>query len=109
MADFKKVCWVWVLTAVILASGVWVAQASDSALLAQSFSQYFSPRVLKAADCMMKARNYQPLGHWKIWTDGFTRKFRGPDGKVELILNWDGMYYIKNTEPEITGDWTLFK
>jgi len=92
-------------------NGASIAQVSDFVSpMAQSFSQYFSPQVLRAANNMMKTRfNCEPLGHWKIWTDGFNRKFKGPDGKLEVLLNWDGMYYIKNINPEVTGDWTTFK
>jgi len=94
---------------VFISGGFSGIQAADqSAILNQSFSQYFSPQILRAMDNLMKARNYEPLGHWKIWTDGFNRKYKGSDKKVEVILNWDGNYYIKNTEPEITGSWTQF-
>ena len=39
----------------------------------------------------------------------FLPQIRGPEGKIKLILNWDGMYYIKDMIPEVTGDWTQFK
>ena len=83
--------------------------------VAQSFSQYFSPQILKAMDAMMKTTlDCQPDGYWKIWTYGFHRKYKGPKRKFEVILNWDGMYYIKDAsafpfEVEIVGDWTLLK
>ena len=88
-----------------------VVQASDEIpAIARSFSQYFSPQILRAADKMMKERfNCQSEGYWKIWTYGFHRKCKRPEGKLEIILNWDGMYYIKDLTPEVTGDWTQFK
>ncbi len=91
-------------------NGASIAQtANPASSLAQSFSQYFSPQVFRAMDNMMKTKyNCQPLGHWKIWKDGFNRKYKGPDGRVEVILNWDGMYYI-DFSPEVTGDWTTLK
>ncbi len=109
---FKKICCVSILLAiglmVLIPDGIALAQTPNQ--VAQSFSQYFSPQVLRAVDNMMKTRfNCQPLGRWKIWTDGFNRRYKTPEGKIDLILNWDGMYYIKNTEPEISGDWTLLK
>lgn len=115
MIFLKKILWVSILSAIVLmvfsSNKDSTARASDQVpAIARSFSQYFSPQVFRAVDNMMKTRfNCQPEGYWKIWTYGFHRKCKRPEGKLEIILNWDGMYYIKNTDPEITGDWTLLK
>jgi hypothetical protein len=117
MIFLKKMFWALILLAVIVMAFSFFRTSSVGASdrvpgLAQSFSQYFSPSILRATDKMMKDRfNCQPDGYWKIWTDGFHRKYKRAEGKIEIILNWDGIYHIKikGTEPEITGDWTLLK
>ena len=93
-------------------SGISSAQVTNQAL-ANSFSQYFSPPVLQAVDRLMETKyncQSQLDDLWRIWTYGFHKKFKGPEGRVEVILNWDGKYYIRNFGPEtITGDWTKLK
>lgn len=91
------------------------AQAADQILeIAQSFFQYFNPKVLRAVDAMMKDRLCSPDGYWRIWTHGFHRNYKGAEGKFEVILNWDGYYYLRSvsalsSELIATGDWTIFK
>lgn len=115
MIYLKKILWVSILSAIVLivfsSRGASLVQAADQVpAIARSFSQYFSPQVLRAADNMMKTRfNCQPEGLWRLWSSGFYRKCKRPEGKLEIILNWDGMYYIKDMTPEVTGDWTRFK
>lgn len=58
---------------------------------------------------MISRYNSQPLGLWKIGLSGFHRKYKGSDGILELILNWDGMYYIRGLSSEVTGDSLLLK
>jgi len=85
-----------------------VAQSS----IAQSFASYFSPQIFRAVDNMMKVRfTCQSDVYWKIWTYGFYRNYKGADGKkFEVVLNWDGNFYVKsNSELIATGDWTTLK
>jgi len=76
----KKIIWMSILFVTVLLvfslSNATPARASDQIPgIAQSFSQYFSPQVLRAADKMMKERfRCQSEGLWRIWTSGFYRK-----------------------------------
>jgi hypothetical protein len=103
------------IIAVIVLFAVSVQTYGQSSQLAQSFSQYFDPKVLRAVDNIMKDRACAPDGYWKIWTYGFHRNYRGVEGKkFEAILNWNGDYYIKSnslsgSELITTGDWTTLK
>ena len=104
-----------VLVLSISIGGTPVQVCGQSSEMAQSFSQYFNPKVLRAVDAIMKDRSCTPDGYWKIWTYGFHRNYKGAKGeKLEAVLNWDGYYYIKSdsllgSELITTGDWTLLK
>lgn len=121
MNSFKKIHCANILLAIaliifIFSTGTPVQAADQASEIAQSFSQYFSPKVLRAMDTKMKIQfACESEGYWKIWTYGFHRNYKGVDGKkFEVILNWDGYYYIKSvsalsSELITTGDWTTLK
>jgi len=88
------------------------AQASDQSGAAQSFAQYFNPKVLRAVDAIMKDRScVQDEYYWRIWTYGFHKKYKGADGKkFKITLNWDGFWYRELGSDLIKeGDWTILK
>lgn len=112
----KTILFVIAVIVFIFSTGAPAQTVDQVSPMAQSFSQYFSPQILRAADTMMRTRfNCQPDGYWRIWTHGFHRNYKGNEGKkFEAILNWDGYYYIKSvsalsSELIMTGDWTTLK
>lgn len=89
-AQKKSILFVIVLIIFVFSTGVSTIQASDQVSpVAQSFSQYFSPQILRAVDTIMKDRScVQDEYYWRIWTYGFYKKYRGTDGKkFKIILN----------------------
>ena len=114
MNSFKKIHCANILLAIaliifIFSTGTPVRASDQVPEIAQSFSQYFNPKVLRAVDAIMKKRSCTPDGYWRIWTYGFHKSYKGPDGnKFEAVLNWDGFYYNKG-DFEPIGDWTSLK
>ncbi len=107
----KSILLVIALIVVIFSTGTLIQAADQVSEIAQSFSQYFNPKVLRAVDAIMKDRSCTPDGYWKFWTYAFHKSFRGADGKkFKIVLNWDGFWYREIGSDVIKeGDWTILK
>ena len=109
----QKIFPVGICTFIMLAlfsfNGVSFAQVTNQAL-ANSFALYFCPDAFSAVDKLIQDK-YECPGDdddlWAIWTTGFDRRFKCPDGRrLKVIMNWNGMYYIKGLGSKtVKGSW----
>ena len=96
----------------LISTGGTSLQTPDQSGAAQSFNQYFNPKVLRVIDAVMKDRScIQDEYYWRIWSYGFYKKYRGGDGKkLKIVMNWDGFWYRESGSDVIKeGDWTSLK
>ncbi len=99
MNFLRKVYFVWVVLAIGLMVSVPTGAFGQSAdIVVQIANQLIPSKNLEKVDCEMMARGYKLLELWKFWTDGICRPFKGSngEGKIELVVNWDGKVYDRN-------------